>query len=103
MILTDGEVVAAWGNIERTYLIHSIRKSMLSVLYGIYVDKGAIDLSKTLAELNIDDLSPLSDAEKRATVADLLKSRSGIYHDAAAVSASDAASRPSRGSHDPDE
>ena len=103
MILTDGEIVAAWGNIERTYLLHSIRKSMLSLLYGVYVEKRLIDLSKTLKELEIDDISPLTDLEKRATINDLLKSRSGVYHDAASVSLSDAAGRPARGSYDPDE
>jgi len=101
MILTDGEVVAAWGNVKRTYLVHSIRKSVLSILYGIYTSRGTIDLSATLEDLQIDDLSPLTDQEKQATVADLLKSRSGVYHDAASVSSSDAASQPPRGSHMP--
>ena len=58
---------------------------MLSSLYGIHVDNGNIDLDATLEELNIDDISPgLTDAEKQATVRDLISSRSGVYHVAAA-------------------
>jgi len=60
--------------------VHSIRKSYLSALYGIHVHEGRIQLSKTLADLGIDDQSPLTAVEKRATVADLLKARSGVYH-----------------------
>ncbi len=101
MILTDGEVVAAWGDVERTFVMASIRKSLLSALYGIYRAEGSIDLSQTMAELGIDDEPPLTNAEKQATVADLLMSRSGVYHGAASVGPGDAASRPPRGSHPP--
>ncbi len=42
---------------------------------------GKIDLLQTIAELGIDDNEPrLTAKEKEATVADLLKARSGIYH-----------------------
>ncbi len=101
MILTDGEVVAAWGDIERTFVMASIRKSLLSALYGIYRAEGQLDLSQTMAELGIDDEPPLTNAEKQATVADLLKARSGVYHEAASVTAGDRNARPTRGSHPP--
>ena len=79
MIVDDGTVVDSWGDITRNYQCHSMRKSLLSALYGIYVDNGKIDISKTLKELDIDDCTPLTDVEKQATVADLLKAKSGIY------------------------
>jgi CubicO group peptidase (beta-lactamase class C family) len=75
----------------------------LSALYGIYCGRGKINLGATLEELNIDDNPPsLSKEEKTATVSDLLKSRSGVYHEAAAESRDMVGARPMRGSHPPD-
>jgi len=101
MIVDDGVVVDAWGDITRNYMCHSIRKSLISALYGIYVADGKIDTSKTLKELDIDDYIPLTEVEKRATVADLLKARSGVYIPAAGESSDMKALRPERGSHLP--
>ena len=40
--------------------------TFLSALYGIYWDRGEIELNKTLADLGLDDEpDPLLDAEKR--------------------------------------
>ena len=45
------------------------------------IQKGLMDLDKTLEELGIDDKNPrLTPAERSATVEDLLRSSSGIYH-----------------------
>jgi len=99
--VTDGQVVFEWGNTANNFSAHSIRKSLLSALYGVYVHEGAIDTSRTLAELGIDDKTPLTEAEKRATVTDLLKARSGVYIPAAGETASMRAARPERGSHAP--
>jgi len=101
MIVDRGVVVDAWGDIARNFHAHSMRKSLLSALYGIYVAEGKIDLSKTLQELGIDDCMPLTEAEKRATVTDLLKARSGVYIPAVGESALMQAIRPARGSHPP--
>lgn len=80
LVVYQGKILAAWGDIRQRYPVHSIRKSFLSLLYGCYVDEGIIDISKTLRELGIDDVQPLTKKEKKAKVSDLLKSRSGIYH-----------------------
>ena len=101
MIIDDGVVVDAWGDISRNYACHSMRKSLLSALYGIYAAEGAVNLSATLADLGIDDSVPLTDIEKTATVIDLLRARSGIYIPAAGESADMVAMRPERGSHAP--
>ena len=101
MIVDDGIVVDAWGDIARNYICHSMRKSLMSALYGIYVAEGKIDISETLQELGIDDYTPLTDEEKQATVADLLKARSSVYVPAVGESAGMKASRPERGSHPP--
>ena len=40
LVLYDGHIIAAWGETERKYLAHSIRKSLLGALYGIHVEEG---------------------------------------------------------------
>src|SRR5512136_1556608 len=102
MVVDDGVVVAAWGDMTHKYFCHSMRKSLMSALYGIYVAEGKIDLSATLKDLGIDDLTPLTELEKTATVRDLLSARSGVYIEAAGEAASMKAMRPARGSHAPD-
>jgi len=103
MVVYDGAVVAAWGDVERRYLCYSVRKSFMSAMYGIYVGKGRIDLNKTLADLKIDDVPPLNESEKQAKVVDCLTSRSGVYHDAANEMPGMTENRPKRGSHTPGE
>ncbi len=102
MVVEGGRVVAAWGPIDHRFPLHSIRKPLLSALFGIYAAKGVLDLSRTLEELGIDDLAPgLTHAEKRATVADLLTSRSGVYHPALGEVPAMQQARPPRASHPP--
>jgi CubicO group peptidase (beta-lactamase class C family) len=102
MALYDGKVFIAWGNIATKYKVHSIRKPFLNALYGIHVQRGHIDLDETLQDLNIDDIPPsLTEEESQARVSDLLKSRSGVYHEAAAEVQQMIDLRPPRGSHPP--
>ena len=102
MIVDNGIVVDAWGDISQNYQCHSMRKSILSALIGIHVDKGNIDLAATMAQLGIDDRYPsLSATEKKATVGDLIKARSGVYHPALGEAASMKAMRPKRHGHAP--
>lgn len=101
MVVHKGKVVIAWGDLENNFKCHSIRKAFLNALYGIYVEKGVIDLDETLAQLNVDDVTPLTDAEKQATVEHLLQSRSGIYLRAMGDGSSMIANKPKRGSHKP--
>ncbi len=98
MVIADGAVVAAWGDVERRFMCHSVRKSFLTALYGIYWDRGEIELNKTLADLGIDDEpSPLLETEKRARILDLLKARSGVFHPAAYAGRTDSRPRGSEG------
>ena len=102
MLIVDGRVLDEWGETTTRYNIHSIRKSLLSALYGIHVREGHIDLSKTMEQLGIDDNEPsLTATEKQATVHDLLKARSGVYHPALYETPGMKAARPPRGSHAP--
>jgi CubicO group peptidase (beta-lactamase class C family) len=102
VIVVDGVILDQWGEIATKYIVHSIRKSFLSALFGNYVRDGAIDLDATMEDLGIDDQEPsLTEVEKTATVRELLKARSGIYHDAAAESQGMKALKPKRHSHKP--
>jgi CubicO group peptidase (beta-lactamase class C family) len=102
MVIDDGKVVAAWGDPGKKVFLHSVRKSLVSALYGIAVRDGKIGLADTLATLGIDDKPPsLSAGEKQAKVIDLLMARSGVYHIAAAEPQSMRERRPDRGSHAP--
>ena len=103
MAVYKGHVLFAWGDVSRRYKCHSVRKSLLSALIGIYVDQGQIRLDKTIAELGIDDISPLTDEEKESTVRHMLQARSGIFHPAAKETSGIEGSRPKRGSHAPGE
>jgi CubicO group peptidase (beta-lactamase class C family) len=99
MVISHGNVVVSWGDVDRRYKCHSMRKSLLSALYGIYVKKGIININESIGELEINDKIALTDTEKTAKISDLLKTRSGIYLPAALEEKN--TSRPKRGSHLP--
>jgi CubicO group peptidase (beta-lactamase class C family) len=102
MIVQHGVIVAQWGDTAVKSNLHSVRKSLLSALIGIAVDEHKIDLGATMDSLGIDDNAPsLTPMEKSATVGDLLKARSGIYHPALYETPGMARRRPPRGSHPP--
>lgn len=98
-VVDRGRVVAAWGNVDHPYKAASMRKSVYDAVIGASQKDKPFDLSKTVGELGIDDLQPLSDAEKKATVTHLMTATSGIYHPAAYETRSNAERRPERGSH----
>src|SRR5688572_24692007 len=98
LVIADGAVVAGWGDLERRFMCHSVRKSFLSALYGIYWDRGQLELDKTLADLGLDDEpDPLLESEKRARIIDLLQARSGVFHPAAYAGRTDSRPRGSEG------
>jgi CubicO group peptidase (beta-lactamase class C family) len=104
IMMVDEHVIFQWGAVDKVHMVHSIRKALINALYGIKIAEGIIDTSMTLRELHLDDIKPrLTAKEKSATIADLLKSRSGVYHDAAAVSEGMLADRPVRGTYKPGE
>lgn len=100
MAIVGGKVAFHYGDLDTVSYLASVRKSVLSMLYGIYVDRGVIGLDRTLEELGIDDNQGLTPAEKQARVRHVLAARSGIYHPAS-NSGDDLASAPPRGSQAP--
>ncbi|MDU0112909.1 acyl-CoA thioester hydrolase/BAAT C-terminal domain-containing protein [Psychrosphaera aquimarina] len=103
VLMRGGKVIFEFGDIYQKHTIHSIRKPMLNALYGIYTDQGLIDLNASLFELRIDDITPLTEIEKSATVRELLQSRSGVYLPAAATSQAMLDKLPARGTFTPGE
>ena len=102
MIVRGGEVVDQWGDIDQKIDCYSVRKTLLSALYGIYASEGVIDINQTLEQLGIDDSpDPLTRQEKQARVVDLLRARSGVYHLVDFETESMTKNRPTRGSHAP--
>jgi CubicO group peptidase (beta-lactamase class C family) len=102
MIVQDGVVIGQWGETSKKLNSYSMRKSLLSSLYGIYVKEGKIDINVTLEQLGIDDNPPsLTKEEKQARVVDLLRARSGVYHPALFETPHMKEMRPARGSHAP--
>jgi CubicO group peptidase (beta-lactamase class C family) len=97
-----GAVVAQWGDVAAKAELASVRKSLLSALIGIAVDREEIDLAQSIGSLGIDDNEPsLTAEEKTATVRDLLQSRSGVYHAALYEGLGATAMRPLRHNHKP--
>lgn len=81
MVVVDrGRVVAARGDSAKRVKVSSIRKSILSALYGTPVRGGSINLDDSLERLGIEDDPLLTQNEKQATLRMLLQSRSGVYH-----------------------
>lgn len=101
MVVYDGKILFSWGNISHNTNAHSVRKSFLSSLYGLEIEAGNININHSLEELGIDDNPSLTNAEKQATIKDLLTSQSGVFHQAGEESWTMRRNRPTRGSHDP--
>lgn len=101
VVIDRGREVIEWGDSTRKIKISSMRKSLLSALYGIYAPLNHFDLDASLASLGIDDDPPLTAEEKQATVRMLLEARSGVYHGYVAGTPAMREGWPKRGSHVP--
>jgi CubicO group peptidase (beta-lactamase class C family) len=83
MVVHRGRLIASWGEVGARYTAQSVRKALLNSLVGQLVGSGRLRLDATLADMGVDDVSPpLTASERQATLADLLRSRSGIFHSA---------------------
>jgi hypothetical protein len=70
MAVQDGRVLLSEGPVQTVSIVFSVRKSVLSMLYGKYVASGTINLDHTLADLGIDDVGGLLPTEQQATLRD---------------------------------
>ena len=100
MVVRSGKIAYSYGDLSRASCLASVRKSILSMLYGKYVASGQIDLNRTIGELGIDEAGDgLLPIEKSATIRHLLMSSSGIYWPAGSPGGNEAT--PPRGSKKP--
>ena len=81
VIIYNGKILASFGDTAEISLSASVRKSILSILFGPFVENGKINLYKTLAQLNFNDKGGLLPLEKEATIYDLMTSRAGIFRE----------------------
>lgn len=78
-VLVHDDVVYTAGPQDESLPTHSIRKSIISALFGQLIGDGRVRLETTLAELGIDDSPQLTSVEKSATLEHVLTSSSGVY------------------------
>lgn len=99
-VTVGGRVLLEYGDIAHLSYLASVRKSVLAMLYGKYVENGTIRLDATLKELQFTDVDGLLPRELEAKVEHLITARSGVYHPASnAGDSTDSA--PPRGSQQP--
>src|SRR5262249_31843138 len=63
VVVEHGKIIYTYGDITAQSYLASVRKSILSMLYGIEIARRHIDTSKTLAALRIDDVGGLLPSE----------------------------------------
>ncbi|MHC6228835.1 serine hydrolase domain-containing protein [Arthrobacter sp. MMS24-T111] len=100
LVLQDGRTVVELGDTTHASYVASMRKSLLSILFGIQVDAGTVSLDTTLDELGVDDVGGLLPIERTSRLRDLLTSRSGVYHPPSSPG-SDEDAFPARGTKAP--
>jgi CubicO group peptidase (beta-lactamase class C family) len=100
VVVDRGRVVFTFGDVQELSYLASVRKSVLSMLYGYWVENGTIDLEATLEELGEDDIGGLLPIERKARILDLITARSGVYHPAS-NGGDNLADAPERGSQEP--
>ena len=100
IVVHGGRSLFEYGDLSHLSYLASVRKSILAILYGKYVENGTISLDRTLADIGLTDIGGLQPIEMRATVEHLITARSGVYHPAS-NSGDRTASAPPRGSQTP--
>ncbi len=100
LVIKSGKILFDYGDISEISYIASCRKSVLSILYGPFIESGKIKPGTTIEQLKLDDVGGLLPIEKKATIINLLTARSGVYH-AASNEGDASAMAPQRGSVQP--
>ncbi len=100
LVIVKGYIIADWGLTDLNFGCRSIRKSMLSSLYGTELENGTISLENTLGELGIDEKGTLTKSELNAQIKHLMTTSSGVYLPGAFEEATHR-NKPERGTHSP--
>lgn len=101
MFIHNGQVIARFGDTSATYDSRSIRKSVMGAVIGQLIAEQRLSLDATLGDLGVDDVEALSAQERTATLQQLMQSRSGVYRQAAFMTAGDREGMPAPGAHAP--
>jgi CubicO group peptidase (beta-lactamase class C family) len=79
LVAHQGRVIFEYGDVSHASKIASVRKSVLSMLYGPYVARGVIDLGKTVKDLGLQEAEPFLPIEEFALLHHVITARSGVY------------------------
>jgi CubicO group peptidase (beta-lactamase class C family) len=79
LVIKDSKIIFEYGDVQDGSYLASCRKSVLSMLYGKYVENGTIDLNQTIGQIGIEEDNGLLEIEKTATVDHIINSRSGVF------------------------
>jgi CubicO group peptidase (beta-lactamase class C family) len=80
MVVVQGRVIFAYGDVSLVSKVASVRKSVLDMLYGKYVMNNTIDVGKNVKELGLEDpKTPFYPMEAKASLIQLLAARSCVY------------------------
>lgn len=82
VVIHQGDVVFEFGNITKKFISKSIRKGLVWSLFGELIQNEKLKLTDNLEKLGVNDEPELMDKEKRATLDQIFKSTSAVYHDA---------------------
>jgi CubicO group peptidase (beta-lactamase class C family) len=100
MVVVGGKSLFEYGDLGHLSYLASVRKSVLAIMFGKYVEDGTIRLDKTLNDIGLTEVDQLLPSELGATIENLITARSGVYHPASNAGDS-SASAPPRGSQRP--
>ncbi|MEW5982629.1 MAG: serine hydrolase [Acidobacteriota bacterium] len=89
-----GRILFEYGDTTHLSYLASVRKSVLAILYGKYVENGTIRLDRTLKDLEFTDVDGLLPRELEARIEHLITARSGVYHPASNAGDSTASAPP---------
>ena len=79
VVAVHGKIIYQYGDTAKVSVIASVRKSVLSMLFGNYVESGKIDTQKTVKQIGLDDKQPFLPIEENSKLEYLLAGRSGIF------------------------
>lgn len=80
VVLENGKIVYEYGDISEISNLSDAKISILSLLFGKYVENGTLSLQETIKDNNINDYLSLLPIEKQATIDNLLTSTSGVLY-----------------------
>ncbi len=80
VVVVHGHMIFSYGDTALVSKVASVRKSILSMLYGTNLDKFQIGQNQTVEQLGLAEPDrPFLPVEKTATLEQLLSGHSGIY------------------------